>query len=84
MAVLESTRGSACGGANNEARRQSEVLFSVLRPSRLYDRPILEREHRVILYIGHLDSSSITFRFAVRDLVSIQMSRPSMHCFKPA
>ncbi len=54
MAVLESTRAQLAAELT-EARRQSEVLFSVLRPSRLYDRPISER-HRVIFYIGHLDA----------------------------
>jgi gamma-glutamyl hercynylcysteine S-oxide synthase len=36
-------------------RRRTEELFSVLRHSHLYERPIAER-HRVIFYIGHLDA----------------------------
>ena len=37
------------------ARKESAALFSALKPSYLYDRPIAER-HRVIFYIGHLDA----------------------------
>lgn len=37
------------------ARKQTENLFSTLRPEYLYERPIRER-HRVIFYIGHLDA----------------------------
>jgi|UPI00038231B0 formylglycine-generating enzyme required for sulfatase activity len=54
MAVLEATRAQLAAELT-EARRQSEILFSVLRPSYLYERPISER-HRVIFYIGHLDA----------------------------
>lgn len=54
MAVLEATR-TQLAAELTEARRQSEILFSVLRPSYLYERPISER-HRVIFYIGHLDA----------------------------
>lgn len=38
-----------------EARRQSDQLFQVVKQSSLYDRPIPER-HRIIFYIGHLES----------------------------
>lgn len=54
MAVLEATRVQLAAELT-EARRQSEILFSVLRPSYLYERPIPER-HRVIFYLGHLDA----------------------------
>ncbi|MBV9300761.1 MAG: SUMF1/EgtB/PvdO family nonheme iron enzyme [Acidobacteriaceae bacterium] len=37
------------------ARRESDRLFSILKPETLYERPIAER-HRVIFYIGHLDA----------------------------
>jgi formylglycine-generating enzyme required for sulfatase activity len=36
------------------ARAESDRLFSILKPSALYERPIAER-HRVVFYIGHLD-----------------------------
>jgi gamma-glutamyl hercynylcysteine S-oxide synthase len=36
------------------ARAESDLLFTVLRPEALYERPIAQR-HRVIFYIGHLD-----------------------------
>ncbi|HZQ53108.1 MAG TPA: SUMF1/EgtB/PvdO family nonheme iron enzyme [Bryobacteraceae bacterium] len=36
------------------ARAQSDLLFRILKPEALYERPIAER-HRVIFYIGHLD-----------------------------
>src|SRR5579864_6456045 len=38
-----------------DARRQTDLLFSVVRPSSLYERPIPER-HRIIFYIGHLEA----------------------------
>src|SRR5579885_1178640 len=36
------------------ARAQSDLLFRILKPEALYERPIAER-HRVIFYVGHLD-----------------------------
>jgi formylglycine-generating enzyme required for sulfatase activity len=54
MAVIEAMRIQLAAELG-EARRQSEILFSVLHPSYLYERPISER-HRVIFYIGHLDA----------------------------
>jgi iron(II)-dependent oxidoreductase len=36
------------------ARTESDLLFRVLKPEAIYERPIAER-HRVIFYIGHLD-----------------------------
>lgn len=38
-----------------DARRESDALFAVVRPSALYERPIPER-HRIIFYIGHLEA----------------------------
>jgi formylglycine-generating enzyme required for sulfatase activity len=38
-----------------DARKRTEELFSTLRSSYLYERPIRER-HRVIFYVGHLDA----------------------------
>jgi ergothioneine biosynthesis protein EgtB len=37
------------------ARRQSDVIFNLVRPESLYERPIPER-HRIIFYIGHLEA----------------------------
>jgi formylglycine-generating enzyme required for sulfatase activity len=37
------------------ARKETETLFSTLRSEYLYERPIRER-HRVIFYVGHLDA----------------------------
>ncbi len=41
--------------ALQEARRQTDLLFSLLTPSALYTRPIPER-HRLIFYLGHLEA----------------------------
>ncbi len=38
-----------------QARKQTEQLFSALLPAYLYERPIAER-HRVIFYLGHLEA----------------------------
>jgi iron(II)-dependent oxidoreductase len=38
-----------------DARRQSDALFEVVRPDALFDRPIRER-HRLIFYVGHLEA----------------------------
>ncbi len=39
----------------DDARRQSDALFDIVKPSFLYERPIPER-HRIIFYIGHLEA----------------------------
>jgi ergothioneine biosynthesis protein EgtB len=39
----------------SEARRQSDGLFSIVRPDSIYERPIPER-HRIIFYVGHLEA----------------------------
>src|SRR5450755_5078800 len=39
----------------SDARRQSDALFSLVRPGSLYERPIPER-HRIIFYMGHLEA----------------------------
>lgn len=41
--------------ALNDARSQTDHLFSILCPSGLYERPIPER-HRLIFYLGHLEA----------------------------
>ncbi len=38
-----------------DARLRSDALFSVVRESSLYERPIAER-HRIVFYIGHLEA----------------------------
>src|SRR5690348_10221013 len=38
-----------------EARKQTDKLFDMVRPSAIYDRPIAER-HRIIFYLGHLEA----------------------------
>jgi hypothetical protein len=38
-----------------EARRQTDLLFSLLKPGALHERPIPER-HRLIFYLGHLEA----------------------------
>ena len=39
----------------SDARRQSDTIFSLVRPGSLYERPIPER-HRIIFYVGHLEA----------------------------
>jgi len=38
-----------------QARAQTDLLFALLRPDAIYDRPIPER-HRLIFYLGHLEA----------------------------
>lgn len=38
-----------------DARRQTDLLFSLLTPRALYKRPVPER-HRLIFYLGHLEA----------------------------
>jgi iron(II)-dependent oxidoreductase len=37
------------------ARAQTDVLFSLLDPAALYDRPVADR-HRLIFYLGHVEA----------------------------
>lgn len=37
------------------ARRETDLLFDIVKPEALYDRPIAER-HRIIFYLGHLEA----------------------------
>ena len=41
--------------ALNDARSQTDHLFSILCPEGLYQRPVPER-HRLIFYLGHLEA----------------------------
>src|SRR6266576_1139237 len=38
-----------------QARALTDVLFDIVRPDSLYERPIPER-HRIVFYIGHLEA----------------------------
>jgi len=38
-----------------DARTQTDILFDVVKPDALYDRPIAER-HRIVFYLGHLEA----------------------------
>ncbi len=38
-----------------DARSQTDLLFSLVRPSAIYERPVPER-HRLIFYLGHLEA----------------------------
>jgi hypothetical protein len=38
-----------------QARKQTDDLFAIVRPEALYDRPIAER-HRIIFYLGHVEA----------------------------
>ena len=39
----------------DDARKQTDQLFELVRPEFLYERPIAER-HRIVFYIGHLEA----------------------------
>src|SRR5271168_146712 len=46
---------SEIGRAIEEAREQTDALFSAVRPDSFYERPIPER-HRIVFYLGHVDA----------------------------
>ena len=54
MPVSEDLAVSQLIGEIKVARTQSDQLFSIIKQSAIYDRPI-DARHRVIFYIGHLD-----------------------------
>jgi ergothioneine biosynthesis protein EgtB len=54
-ATTDQALRSALGAALAHARRQTDVLFDLVRPAALYRRPIPER-HRLIFYLGHLEA----------------------------
>jgi len=39
----------------SSGREETDRLFTILKPSVLYDRPISER-HRIVFYVGHLEA----------------------------
>ena len=53
MPLAEATPCKLLSGIQS-VRKQSDLLFEILKTEALYDRPIAER-HRVIFYVGHLD-----------------------------
>lgn len=55
MTVAEPITRTALAEQIQDARKRTEELFSTVRSSYLYERPIRER-HRVIFYAGHLDA----------------------------
>lgn len=56
----------------DQARRQTDDLFRIVRPDSLYERPIPER-HRLIFYLGHLEA------FDWNLLGVFQLALPSFH-----
>jgi len=42
-------------GRLRAARRQTDLLFALIEPEGLYERPIAER-HRLVFYLGHVDA----------------------------
>ena len=55
-----------------EARRQTDSLFPIVRPDSLYERSIPER-HRIIFYLGHLEA------FDWNLLAQYALDLPSFH-----
>jgi len=55
-----------------EARRQTDSLFPIVRADSLYERPIPER-HRIIFYLGHLEA------FDWNLLAQYALDLPSFH-----
>src|SRR5580693_1989766 len=56
----------------DQARAQTDYLFSLIAPGALYERPIAER-HRLIFYLGHFEA------FDWNLLVRRSMSAPAFH-----
>src|ERR1700722_10779929 len=56
----------------NEARAQTDTLFSLLHPAALYDRPVADR-HRLIFYLGHVEA------FDWNLLSQHALDKPSFH-----
>ena len=54
MPVSEDVAVSELIGEIHLARKQSDQLFSIIKPRAIYDRPI-DARHRVVFYIGHFD-----------------------------
>src|SRR5579863_3492925 len=52
-----------------EARERTDAIFNVLPPNSFYDRPIPER-HRLIFYLGHLETFDWNLLSGALDLES--------------
>lgn len=57
-----------------QARAQTDLLFALLRPDAIYDRPIPER-HRLIFYLGHLES--FDWNLLGRDTFGVASTHPA-------
>ena len=57
-----------------QAREQTDLLFALLRPDAIYDRPIPER-HRLIFYLGHLES--FDWNLLGRDTFGLASTHPA-------
>src|SRR6266849_494270 len=55
MALATQTATAALLVRLAEARAQTDLLFDIVRPDSLYERPIPER-HRIVFYLGHLEA----------------------------
>ena len=53
--VSSSATGQTLLEQLSQARRETDALFSIVKPDSIYERPIAER-HRIIFYIGHLEA----------------------------
>lgn len=56
----------------DDARKQTDALFEIIRPEALYERPIAER-HRLVFYLGHLEA--FDWNLIARDA----LHHPSFH-----
>ena len=57
----------------DDARKQTDALFTLIRPEALYERPIAER-HRLIFYLGHLEA--FDWNLIARDALPHPSFRP--------
>jgi ergothioneine biosynthesis protein EgtB len=71
-AVAPSSRAVQLRARLRAARDRSDDLFKIVRPTTMYDRPILER-HRIIFYLGHLEAFDWNL---VREPLGLRSSRP--------
>ncbi len=60
------------GAQLDQARAQTDALFSQLNPTALYDRPVADR-HRLIFYLGHVEA------FDWNLLATRALDKPAFH-----
>jgi iron(II)-dependent oxidoreductase len=53
--LLSSGPGTSLRGELDRARYETDLLFRVISPRAIYQRPVTER-HRLVFYLGHLDA----------------------------